>query len=145
MYISRELNDSATGFVTVMEVHMSPDLKIAKIYVSVMGAPEIKERAMERLEEIKGELRTHIGHALRLKYTPSIQFYLDETMDRVDKINRLIAQIQDPGRARHHPEEHGARHRRLLGLSLGPRAWQARPTGLASHSAHSRLSQHHLG
>ena len=93
MYISRELNDSATGFVTVMEVHMSPDLKIAKIYVSVMGAPEIKERAMERLEEIKGELRTHIGHALRLKYTPSIQFYLDETMDRVDKINRLIAQI----------------------------------------------------
>jgi ribosome-binding factor A len=93
MFIALELNDSSTGFVTVMEVQMSPDLKIAKIYVSVMGSPQAKEKALERLEEIKGSLRSHLGSHLRLKFTPSIQFYLDETMERVDKINRLIQQI----------------------------------------------------
>jgi ribosome-binding factor A len=93
MFIARELNDRAVGLITVMEVQMTPDLKIARIYVSVLGSPEVKEAALARLEEIKGELRSHLGSHIRLKFTPSVQFHLDETMERVDKINRLIQQI----------------------------------------------------
>lgn len=93
LFISRELNEPSLGLITVMEVIMTPDLKIAKIYVSILGTPEVKSAAMKVLEDRKGELRSHIGSHIRLKFTPSIQLYLDETLDRVDKINRLIQQI----------------------------------------------------
>lgn len=93
LFISRELNDPALGLITVMEVQMTPDLKIAKIYVSILGTPEVKTAAMKMLEDRKGMIRSFIGSHLRLKFTPSIQIYLDQTMDRVDKINRLIQQI----------------------------------------------------
>jgi ribosome-binding factor A len=93
MFIARELNSPAFGLITVMEVKMTPDLKIAKIYVSVLGKQEAKDAALEMLEERKGELRSFLGSVLRMKFTPSIQIYLDETMERVDKINRLIQQI----------------------------------------------------
>src|SRR5438093_997463 len=82
-YFAREYRDSTVGFITVTEVHMSPDLRIAKIYISVMGNAEVKERTLSMLERHKAEIRSFIGSHMRLKFTPSVQFYLDETMDRV--------------------------------------------------------------
>jgi ribosome-binding factor A len=93
MYFTREYRDSTVGFITVTEVHMSPDLRIAKIYVSIMGNPDVKERTLAMLEHHKPEIRSFIGSRMRLKFTPSVQFYLDETLDRVEKIERLIKQI----------------------------------------------------
>ena len=93
LFISREFTDPAYGLITVMEVKMSPDLKIAKIYVSILAAPEVKTTAMKMLEDRKGEVRSFIGSHVRMKFTPAIHFYLDETLDRVDKINRLLQQI----------------------------------------------------
>ena len=96
-YFTREFRDPAYGFLTVTEVHMSPDLKIAKIYVSVMGNGDVKARTMDMLEERKGEIRSFIGSHMRLKFTPSVQFYMDETLDRVERIDQLIKQIRkDP-------------------------------------------------
>ena len=97
-YISREFRDSSYGFITVTEVHVSPDLRIAKIYVSIMGAPEVKDRTMKMLEENVPEIRSFLGAHMRLKFTPEVHFYLDETLDRVEKIDRLIKQIhkQEP-------------------------------------------------
>src|ERR1041385_5269363 len=93
MLLAREYRDPAYGFITVTEVHMTPDLCIAKIYVSIMGNSEVKERTMAMLEDRKGEVRAMIGTNVRLKFTPSIHFYIDETLDRVEKINNLIKQI----------------------------------------------------
>ncbi len=105
LFISRELNAPTLGLITVMDVFMTPDLKIAKIYVSILGTPEVKKASMESLEDRKGELRSFIGSHLRLKFTPSIQIYLDETMERVDKINRLIQQIhKDDGSKSEQPQ-----------------------------------------
>ena len=93
MLFLREYNDPAYGLITVMDVHVTPDLRIAKIYVSILGSPEVKSSTMQMLEEHKREIRSFIGSHLRLKFTPAVQFYMDETLDRVDKINRLIRQI----------------------------------------------------
>lgn len=93
MHFTREYRDAGYGFITVTEVHMSPDLRIAKIYVSIMGSPDVKSRTLEMLEGRKGEIRSFIGSHMRLKFTPTVQFYLDETLDRVEKIDRLIKQI----------------------------------------------------
>ena len=93
MLFAREYRDPSYGFITVTDVHMSPDLRIAKIYVSVMGAREVRDRTMAMLEQQKPQIRSFIGSHLRLKFTPTVQFYIDETLDRVEKIENLLKQI----------------------------------------------------
>ncbi len=93
MMLVREFRDPSLGLITVTDVHMTPDLRIAKIYVSIMGPAATKERTMEMLEERKPEIRSFVGSHLRLKFTPSVQFYIDETLDRVEKIDRIIKEI----------------------------------------------------
>jgi len=93
----REYRDPSMGFTTVTEVTMTPDLKIAKVYLSILGSAEVRERTMERFKEEKSHIRGLVGSHLRLKFTPSLQFYLDETMDRVDRINNLIKKIHTDG------------------------------------------------
>jgi ribosome-binding factor A len=92
-YLAREYRDPEYGFLTVTEVRMTPDLRIAKIYVSVMGDSPLKDRTMKMLEDHKSEIRALIGSHLRLKFTPAVQLYMDETLDRVERIDRLIKQI----------------------------------------------------
>ncbi|MBI5214664.1 MAG: 30S ribosome-binding factor RbfA [Ignavibacteriae bacterium] len=92
---SREFNNPQYGFITVTEVHMTPDLKIAKVYVSIFGNEEVKQKTLNYLEEQKPHVRQIIGSHVRLKFTPSVQFYLDETMDRVSRIEQLIKQIHE--------------------------------------------------
>jgi ribosome-binding factor A len=99
-YFTREYRDPSYGFITVTEVHVTPDLKIAKIYVSIMGSGEVKSRTLKMLEDHKGEIRSFIGSSLRLKFTPSVHFYIDETLDRVERIDQLIKRI--------HKDEGGA-------------------------------------
>jgi ribosome-binding factor A len=99
MLFAREYNDPSYGFITIIEVIMTPDLRIAKIYLSIMGNADMKERTLKMLEDRKGEVRYFIGSHMRLKFTPAVHFYLDETQDRVDKINQLLKQIhknEDP-------------------------------------------------
>ena len=93
MYLLREYRDSSLGFITVTDVHVTPDLRIAKIYVSIMGGKDVKGRTMKMLEANTPEIRSFIGGQMRLKFTPEVHFYLDETLDRVEKIDRLIKQL----------------------------------------------------
>ena len=81
------------GFITVTEVHMSPDLKIAKVYISVFGDAARKEKTLSKLEEQKGFIRSTLGHNIRLKFTPSLAFYLDETLDRAMHIENILHKI----------------------------------------------------
>jgi ribosome-binding factor A len=90
--IIREYRDRSIGFITVTDVQMTPDLRIAKIYVSIFGNEQVKEQTMEFLEEEKPHIRSFLGSHVRLKFTPSLQFYIDDTLDRVEKINNLLKQ-----------------------------------------------------
>ncbi len=93
MYLSREFRDSSLGFITVTDVHITSDLRIAKVYVSIMGAQNVKDQTMKMLEARIPEIRSFIGGQMRLKFTPEVHFYLDETLDRVENIDRLIKQL----------------------------------------------------
>jgi ribosome-binding factor A len=81
------------GFITVTEVRVSPDLKVAKVYVSVFGDANRKQRSMELLEQEKSFVRSELGHSIRLKFTPSLIFYLDESLDRAMNINSILNKI----------------------------------------------------
>ena len=97
MLFTREFSDASYGFLTVTDVTMSPDLKIAKVYISILGNEELRKRTMNILEEHKPSIRHVIGSRIRLKFTPEIHFYLDDTLDRVERINNLIKQIHKDG------------------------------------------------
>lgn len=91
--ILREFSSAEYGFITVTDVRMSPDLKIAKVYFSIFGPSDKQEKTMEMLEDQKQHIRGEVAHRVRLKFAPALHFFQDKTMEQVDKINRLIKQI----------------------------------------------------
>ena len=91
--LTREFNDNSYGLITVTDVHMTADLRVAKVYVSILGNPEVRDRTLKLLDERKPGIRHVVGSHIRLKFTPEIHFYLDDTMDRVVRIENLIKQI----------------------------------------------------
>jgi len=93
--LTREYNDPSFGFITVTDVKMSPDLRIAKVAFSIFGDDARKAKTMDMLEDEKSHIRGLVGSRLRLKFTPSLQFYRDDTLDTVDRINQLIKKIHE--------------------------------------------------
>ncbi|MFV0512376.1 MAG: 30S ribosome-binding factor RbfA [Jhaorihella sp.] len=77
--------------ITVGEVRVSPDLKVATAYVLPLGG-QGQEDALKLLARNKGELRKVAGRKLGLKYAPDLRFRLDETFDRMDDARRMFAQ-----------------------------------------------------
>jgi ribosome-binding factor A len=90
--ITTELKDPRIGFVTVTEVATSPDLRSARVYVSVLGSEEERERSLEGLRSSHGFLQSKIAGAMRMKRTPTLTFQYDESVDRGDRISRLLDQ-----------------------------------------------------
>lgn len=93
--LAREYNGNEFGFITVTHVAMSPDLKIAKISLSVLGPVEAQAKAMKLLEQEKHHIRGLVASRVRMKFVPTLQFYLDDTMNRVDRINRILKKIHE--------------------------------------------------
>src|SRR6186997_3563819 len=80
--ITQELKDPRVGFVTVTSVETSPDLRHARVYVSVLGTAEEREATMAGLESAHGVLQQSVASELRLKHTPTLQFVFDESIQR---------------------------------------------------------------
>ncbi|GGE22416.1 ribosome-binding factor A [Gemmobacter megaterium] len=76
--------------ITVGEVTVSTDLKVATCYVMPLGGAD-PQGAIAALARNKGELRHHIGKALTLKFAPDLRFRIDETFDRLDETRRLFS------------------------------------------------------
>lgn len=89
----RDYNDPSYGFITVTEVRVTGDLRIANIAFSIMGAPDVQERTMAMLEAERSHIRSIMGSKLRLRFVPELHFHHDTTMDRVHRINTLINEI----------------------------------------------------
>lgn len=93
--IQTEMKDPRIGFVTVTAVEMSSDLKTAKIYVSVFGSPEEKEKTLTGLEKAKGFMRSEIGNRIHLRHIPEMNFVMDSTLDYSEHINKLIGDVTE--------------------------------------------------
>jgi len=88
--ISTELKDPRIGFVTVTDVDTSPDLRAARVYVSVLGTEEERERSLAGLRSSHGFLQGKIASAMRMKRTPTLTFEYDDSVERGDRITRLL-------------------------------------------------------
>ncbi len=98
--ILREVKDPRVGFVTVMDVEVSPDLRHAKVFVSVLGDEEEKQATMKALESASGFVRARVGEGVTLKFLPRLRFVLDRTMEKAARIEELIHEMRadvEPG------------------------------------------------
>jgi ribosome-binding factor A len=92
--IARDLQDPRVGFVTVTGVKTSPDLRHARVYVSVLGGEETRADSLEGLRSAHGFLQGAIAAELKLKHTPSVTFEYDPSVDRGMRITELLDEVQ---------------------------------------------------
>ena len=88
----QKFQDTDLGFLTVTRVKVSPDLKQAKIYISVFEK-EKRELVLDRIQLKLGFIRSELGQRIKTKFTPELKFFIDDTLDYVEKIEGLIDEI----------------------------------------------------
>ena len=92
--LSREIKDPRLkGILSVTEVVTSPDLKHAKVYISVMGSAAEKKQVQDGLVSASGFLRRSLGERLSLRYIPELNFRLDESIERGSHLLELIREV----------------------------------------------------
>jgi ribosome-binding factor A len=91
--IATDLEDPRIGFVTVTSVTTSPDLRSARVYVSVLGDEEDRESTLEGLAASHGKLQAAIAREVRIKHTPTLTFFYDDSLERGVRIAQLL---EDP-------------------------------------------------
>ena len=88
--IATEIKDPRVGFVTVTGVKTSPDLRHARVYVSVLGDDAARDGTMAGLRSAHGFLQGRLASELRLKHTPALTFEYDDTVDRGMRISQIL-------------------------------------------------------
>jgi ribosome-binding factor A len=88
--ITQELKDPRVGFVTVTAVETSPDLRHARVFVSVLGDEPQRERSLDGLRSAHGYLQRRVADELRLKHTPGLEFLYDDSVDRSLRIQAIL-------------------------------------------------------
>jgi ribosome-binding factor A len=88
-----ELKDPRIGFVTVTGVAASPDLRHAKVFVSVLGSERKRDATLAGLQSSHGILQGKVNRELRLKRTPQLTFQYDPTVERGVRLSRLIDEL----------------------------------------------------
>lgn len=91
-FFLHKMQDEEFGFVTVTDVKLSGDLKLAKIYLSVLQK-ERRNYVLSRVNVRLGQIRTDLAHSIRIKFVPELKFFIDDTLDYVEKIEGLINEI----------------------------------------------------
>jgi ribosome-binding factor A len=93
--IATDLKDPRVGFVTVTGVKTSPDLRHARVYVSVLGDEPTREASLEGLRSAHGFLQGALASQLKLKHTPTLIFEYDGSVDRGMRISGLLQELDD--------------------------------------------------
>jgi ribosome-binding factor A len=93
--IASELKDPRIGFVTVTSVSTSPDLRHARVYVSVLGDESQRAESLAGLESSRGYLQKRVATDLRLKHTPQLDFEYDDSTDRSLRISELLREEEE--------------------------------------------------
>ena len=92
--LQNELKDPRVGFASIVDVEVSPDLRHARVYVSVLGDERSGAQTLEGLESARGYIRTEVGRRLRLRHAPELEFKLDRSIERGSRISQIIRRIQ---------------------------------------------------
>jgi ribosome-binding factor A len=87
----RELRDPRIGFATITSVKMTPDLRIARVYVSVLGTEEQREISLRAIHHAASRLRATLGREVRLKFLPTLEILEDTTAANGERIEAGVS------------------------------------------------------
>jgi ribosome-binding factor A len=91
--IDRKVKDPRKGMITITYVKVTGDLRIANIYFTALGDEEQRKKSQQALESANSFLRNELSPFLKMRFTPELRFFYDESLDYSQHINELIKQI----------------------------------------------------
>jgi len=89
-----KVQDPKMSILTITSVKVSPDMRHAKIYLSVYDK-EKRNDMLARVEELKGFIRTELASRIQVRFVPELHFFIDDTLDYVEKMENLFKKIHD--------------------------------------------------
>jgi len=92
--IRREFNIADTGLISANAIETSADLRTAKVFVSILGTAQQRKAALRRLNEKRPLIQKQIGQAIVLKYTPTLTFLVDETIEKANRVLKILDEIE---------------------------------------------------
>ena len=92
--IAREIADPRIGFVTITDVETTPDLRHAKVWVSVIGSPDERAAALTSLTHAMPFIRHELGSRLRIRRIPELHVRADDTLERGSRILHLLSELE---------------------------------------------------
>jgi ribosome-binding factor A len=92
--IARQVQDPGIGFVTLTRASMTPDLQQARVYYTTIGDQKARRETARALERATPFLRRLVGQRLRLRRVPELQFFFDESIERQDRIERILLDLE---------------------------------------------------
>jgi ribosome-binding factor A len=98
--LQNEAKDPRIGMVSVVRVKVSQDLRDARVFVSVLGAPADKTKAMKALQHARGYVQTLIAKRIEVRFSPIISFHLDESIEKSIRLSKLIDGVAAERRAK---------------------------------------------
>lgn len=90
----RKVRDPRIGFVSITDVDLSPDLRVAKVFYSVLGSEADRSQAARGLQSAHGFIKRELASRLRLKFMPEILFILDNSMERGEHMERIFRELE---------------------------------------------------
>ena len=101
----RSTNDPRIKFASITTVHVSADLRHAKVYVSIFGDQAAQKETMYAIHHASGYLKRELSSRLSFKFMPDLVFLHDESIERGDRMLRLIEQVRAEDRTHENVEE----------------------------------------
>jgi ribosome-binding factor A len=92
--LAKELADPRIGFTTITDVETSPDLRHAKVWVSVIGGPKDRTETVRALQASMGFVRHELGKTLRIKRIPALHIHLDDSAERGTRVLHLLQELE---------------------------------------------------
>lgn len=92
--IQREIRDPGFGFITILGVKLSEDLKYAKVLYSVYGNDEEKQKTTEALKRARGYIKHLLGKRVQLRLMPEITWELDTQQEKIDRIEKILEGLE---------------------------------------------------
>jgi ribosome-binding factor A len=91
--LARDVHDPGIGFLTITHVKVSPDLQQARVYYTTIGDDKARTETARALGRATPFLRRQIGQRLRLKRVPELAFFYDEAIEKGDRIERILLEL----------------------------------------------------
>ena len=92
--LARQVHDPGIGFLTITRVKVTPDLQQARVYYTTIGDAKARQETARALGRATPFLRRQIGSRIRLKNVPLLEFFYDESIERQDRIEKIMLDIQ---------------------------------------------------